>query len=210
MTEQLPPCCIEAEEAVLGALLLDPRSIVRTIKWLPSSAFFVRGHRIIYEAIVELHYDGKDSDLIGVSTYLHDRGALESIGGTAKLAMLLNRTVSATALEGHARLVDEKYQRRKLIAIAHSFLEIAEKRSESLAETYNRLRDLLPEEIMEASQFEYDLEITKINYTIKSPTGDRELKFEADVRDNDGLSNSVARLAAMAKICADDLWNEQC
>lgn len=209
MNEQLPPCCIEAEIAVLGALLLDPLAVTRIQSWLSPMAFFVRSHQTIYDAILKLHYQGKQTDLISVSTNLQDRGLLEEIGGTAKLAQMLNQTVSAVVVEGHARLVMEKYQRRKLIAIAHGFLDIAQKQSEPLAETYDRIRQMLPEEITGASQAVSQPEITKVNYTVKSKSGQHQFELEANVTDDDNLADSIANVAAKAKSIGESLWGEE-
>ena len=209
MNEQLPPCCIEAEEAVLGALLLDPSAIRRVEDVLTKEVFFVRVHGLIYEAISKLNIFGKQADLIGVSTHLHERNLLDQIGGTGKLAALINRTVSTSSLEGHTRIIVEKYKRRQLIAIAYSILDVAQKESDLLSETYERVRQLLPEEVMEAPSNIQEATITEISYTVKSADGLQELELKAETFDDENLFDEVAKLAAKATFYGDRLWREK-
>ena len=113
----LPPSNIEAEEAILGSILFDPSAIGITASVLPIDAFYVAAHQQIYKAALELHGQDKLTDLIAVSTWLSDNKSLKGAGGTAKLAQLLNQTISATNIDRYIGLVLEKYQRRQLIAV---------------------------------------------------------------------------------------------
>jgi replicative DNA helicase len=119
MTNNLPPTNIEAEEAILGSILFDPSAISTVTSVLTVEAFYVSAHQQIYQAALELHNQDKLTDLIGISTWLKDHKTFKSAGGAAKLAQLLNRTVSATNIDRYVDLVLEKYQRRRLIAIAN-------------------------------------------------------------------------------------------
>ena len=120
---QLPPVNIEAEEAILGGILLDPEAIARVVDSLVISAFSLESHQEIYRAAQVLHAQGKPTDLIGISTYLADNNLLEKIGGTTKLAQLLNRTVSAVNIDRYTALVMDKYTRRQLIYAGHEIVE---------------------------------------------------------------------------------------
>jgi replicative DNA helicase len=122
--DQLPPQNIEAEEAILGGILLDPEAMSRVEAELHPEAFYVSAHREIYRTALKLYLLGKPTDLISVSTYLADRGLLEKVGGTAKLAQLLNRTVSAANIDRYAALVMDKYLRRRVIAAGHSIVDL--------------------------------------------------------------------------------------
>ena len=117
-SNNLPPTNIEAEEAILGSILFDPSAISTVSSILPVKAFYVAAHRHIYKAALELHGQDELTDLIGVSTWLSDHKSLKGAGGTAKLAQLLNQTISATNIDRYIGLVLEKYQRRQLIAVA--------------------------------------------------------------------------------------------
>ena len=120
----LPPANIEAEEAILGGILLDPEAMGRVAELMVKDAFYVLAHQEIYNAALVLHSKGKPTDLMSVSTYLSDRNLLEKIGGTTKLAQLLNRTVSAVNIDRYANLVMEKYIRRELISSGHEIVDL--------------------------------------------------------------------------------------
>jgi replicative DNA helicase len=115
---------IEAEEAILGGIILDPQAIAKVIDHLPVEAFFVSTHQKIYQAAQILHNQGKPTDLMSISTYLADRGILEEIGGLTTLARFFNRTVSAVNIDRYAALVMDKYLRRKLIETGHSIVDL--------------------------------------------------------------------------------------
>ena len=120
----LPPASIEAEEAILGGILFDPEAITRVAELIVKDAFYVKAHQEIYHAALSLNSKGKPTDFISVSTYLSDRDLLEQVGGTAKLAQLLNRTVSAVNVDRYANLIMEKYIRRQLITSGHEIVDL--------------------------------------------------------------------------------------
>ncbi|MBD2778426.1 replicative DNA helicase [Iningainema tapete] len=111
----LPPQNIEAEEAILGGILLDPEAISRVSDRLVPEAFYITAHKEIYQAAQRLHSQGKPTDLLSVTSWLHDHDMLARIGGRNKLASLVDRTVSAVNIDSLAGLVMDKYLRRKLI-----------------------------------------------------------------------------------------------
>ena len=120
----LPPASIEAEEAILGGILFDPEAITRVAELVVKDAFYVKAHQEIYYAALTLNSKGKPTDFISISTYLSDRDLLEGVGGTAKLAQLLNRTVSAVNIDRYANLIMEKYIRRQLITSGHEIVDL--------------------------------------------------------------------------------------
>ena len=122
MNVNLPPCCIEAEEAILGGILLDPGAIYRVEAQLHPQAFYVSAHQEIYQVALKLHRQGKSTDLVSVTTYLADWGKLDKVGGTTKLAQLLNRTVSAANIDRYADIVMDKYVRRGIIEAGNNLV----------------------------------------------------------------------------------------
>ncbi len=132
LENSLPPQIIEAEEAILGGILLDPEAMVRVADILIKDAFYVQAHREIYNAAMMLHGQGKPTDLMTVSTWLADRDLLEKIGGTTKIAQLLNRTVSAANVDRYATLVMDKYVRRQLITAGHEIVDLGYHTAEEL------------------------------------------------------------------------------
>jgi replicative DNA helicase len=124
MTDKLPPVNIEAEEAILGGILLDPGALERVVDLLHPEAFYVSAHRDIYEAALMLHRAGKPTDLMTVIAWLQDRSRLEKVGGTIKLTQLLDRTVSAVNIDRLASLVMDKYLRRSVIEAGHEIVDL--------------------------------------------------------------------------------------
>ncbi|MDJ0714642.1 MAG: replicative DNA helicase [Prochloraceae cyanobacterium] len=122
-SNSLPPQNIDAEESILGGILLDPEALSRIIDLIEPKAFYVKAHQDIYSAAIALHSQGKPTDLMTVTTWLADRNLLDKIGGTSKLANLVSRTVSAVNIDRYAELVMDKYQRRELIAAGREIAE---------------------------------------------------------------------------------------
>ncbi|YAF99514.1 MAG: replicative DNA helicase (plasmid) [Nodularia sp. CChRGM 3473] len=135
-TDRLPPQSIEAEEAILGGIMLDPEAMGRVGDHLVADAFYITAHKDIYQAASQLYAQGKPTDLLYVTTWLADHDLLSRIGGRNKLATLVDRTVSAVNIDALAALVMEKYQRRQLIRAAHSILNLG-------YETETELQDVL-------------------------------------------------------------------
>ncbi len=120
----LPPANIEAEEAILGGILLDPQAISRIEAELNPQAFYVLAHQEIYQVALKLYHQGNPTDLMAVSSYLEDRGRLDKVGGMTKLAQLLNRTVSAVNIDRYVGLVMDKYLRRKTIEAGNNIVNL--------------------------------------------------------------------------------------
>lgn len=120
----LPPANIEAEEAILGGILFDPKAIAQVEASLIPSAFYVSAHQEIYQTALKLYHQSNPTDFMAVSTYLADRDRLDKIGGTAKLAQLLNRIVSAVNIDRYVDLVMDKFHRRRVIEVGHKIVDL--------------------------------------------------------------------------------------
>jgi replicative DNA helicase len=119
------PHNIEAEEAVLGALLIDPEGIFRVLSFLRAENFYLRKHRWVYEAIIALHEQRQPLDFLTLTTELEQRGQLEAIGGAAYISQLINAVPSAINIETYARMVEEAYIRRRLLEAASDIARFA-------------------------------------------------------------------------------------
>ena len=152
-TGKLPPQNIEAEEAILGGILLDPSGIARVKGILKPHHFYLKAHSRIYDATLKLHLQEKPTDLLMVISHLNDNGALEVIGGRNKMASLIERTVSAANIDHLAELVIEKWKRRELGRIGTLAEELQYKSHEevSLDEAFKRLQDVLADLRQEGS-----------------------------------------------------------
>src|SRR6478672_2717306 len=123
-SDRLPPQNIDAEESILGGILLDPEAIGRVSDQLVPEALYIRAHQEIYRAALALHTQGKPTDLMSITTWLYDHNQLERIGGQSKLAQLVDRTVSAVNIDALATLVMDKYLRRKLIQAGNEIVQL--------------------------------------------------------------------------------------
>jgi replicative DNA helicase len=97
---------------LFSGILFDPQAISQVEASLVPSAFYVSAHQEIYQTALKLYHQGNPTDFMAISTYLAARDRLDQVGGTAKLAQLLNRTISAVNIDRYVDLVMDKYYRR--------------------------------------------------------------------------------------------------
>jgi len=131
-SDRLPPQNIDAEEAILGGILIDPEAMGRVAELLQPDAFYISAHQEIYRTALSLYGQGKPTDLMTVSTSLHDRGVLDKVGGQSRIAQLVDRTVSAVNIDQYAQLVMDKYLRRKMIQVGTEISYLAYETSSPL------------------------------------------------------------------------------
>lgn len=208
MDTKLPPAAIEAEQALLGGILFDPKRIADIKQQLPVEAFFVGSHQTIYQSMIDVSKLGYEPDLIHLVRYMNDRDVLDTVGGNVALSRLLSQTVSASNCDRYIKLILEKWERRKLISLGYQIAELGEDSSQSLNDIYQEIKELLPEAVTEVKPEVNEPKITRANYTVFSRSGQKKLELEADVTDNDRLADSIATVAAKAKLIAELLWGE--
>jgi replicative DNA helicase len=115
---KLPPQNLEAEQAVLGAILLDNQALFKTLEILDPEEFYRPAHKRIFKAMIELSEQNQVIDLVTVTDHLQRSEALESIGGGAYLIDLAQAVATAAGVTYHARLIHETAVGRSLIATA--------------------------------------------------------------------------------------------
>lgn len=116
--DRVPPHNLEAEENVLGSILLDPDAIARVAGIIESESFYVQAHRTIFAVATECHNKGKATDLTTIASELENTSQLEKVGGRARLVELLDGVISTASVKDAAQIIAEKYARRRLAAIA--------------------------------------------------------------------------------------------
>jgi replicative DNA helicase len=114
---RVPPHSVEAEQAVLGGLMLDNAAWDRIADKVAAGDFYRRDHRLIFESIAELAERGQPFDAVTLSEFADRRGNLEGIGGLAYLGQLANETPSAANLPAYAQIVRERALLRELIRV---------------------------------------------------------------------------------------------
>lgn len=109
------PQNIEAEEAVLGAILVNPNVITKVVEILKPESFYKPAHRYIYEAMLQLFNTNERIDIVSVSDVLNYSSKLETIGGRAFVNDLCYKTITTSNIEYYAKIVQEKAIKRALI-----------------------------------------------------------------------------------------------
>ena len=109
------PQNVEAEEAVLGAILVNPNVITKVVEILKPESFYKPAHRYIYEAMLQLFNTNERIDIVSVSDVLNYSSKLETIGGRAFVNDLCYKTITTSNIEYYAKIVQEKAIKRALI-----------------------------------------------------------------------------------------------
>ncbi|MDE2706077.1 MAG: replicative DNA helicase [Gemmatimonadota bacterium] len=122
---RMPPQAVEVEQAVLGAMMLEQRAIVRAVETLDESCFYHATHSRIFAAMIELFERGTAVDQLTLTEELKRRGQLDDVGGVVYLAKLGSEVVTTANIDFHARIVFEKALSRKLIETASGVIERA-------------------------------------------------------------------------------------
>ena len=147
MAERIPPQSIEAEQSVLGSMLIDNREIADVVEILSADDFYREAHRLIFEAILALFGENEAVDFVTVTDRLKKAGTLEKAGGIALVTSLCNLVPVATNAVYYAKIVREKSQLRGLIRAA---TEIAGRAYED-SEDVDNLMDEAEKQILDVT-----------------------------------------------------------
>ncbi|WP_161878284.1 replicative DNA helicase [Alkalibacterium sp. MB6] len=170
--DRLPPQNIEAEQSVLGSILLDPDALIPAMEYIESSDFYRRAHQLIFQAMAELNERNEAIDVVTIANSLDNKNLLEDVGGAPYLAEIATSVPTSANVEYYSKIVEERSILRRLIQTAteiaskgyqeaddvpalldeaeRKILEVSEKRSRSgfvdietvLRETINNIDDL--------------------------------------------------------------------
>lgn len=167
---KIPPHNKEAEQSVLGSILIDKDAILKIIDLLDSNDFYYDTHKMVYEAMVDLYNRHDPIDLLTLANLLEERKQIDTIGGPAYLAELTSGVPTATHIFKYAQIVKNKATLRKMIKagsiiVGHGYdedenieklLENAEKEVFSISQTFLKdrfvhVRDILTQRYEEFS-----------------------------------------------------------
>ena len=116
--EREPPCSVEAEQAIIGGLLLDNSAWSRVSDLVRENDFYREDHRLIFKAISELADNGRAFDVVTLQDVLATEGVLEETGGPAYLSELFQNTPSVANISTYARIVSERASLRHIVGIS--------------------------------------------------------------------------------------------
>ncbi|MGB7604021.1 MAG: replicative DNA helicase [Lutisporaceae bacterium] len=120
--QKIPPNSLEAEQSVLGAMLLDKEAISVATEFVSREDFYREAHKEIFEAVVELFDKGQPVDLITLPEKLKVRNTLEAVGGITYLTNLMNIVPSTHNVGNYAKIIEEKSLLRKLIKASNEIM----------------------------------------------------------------------------------------
>jgi hypothetical protein len=112
---RVPPHDLDAEAAVLSAIMLDPTALEKVISFLRPEHFYSESHKRIFEASVQLTAKGRPCDMVMVASWLKDRERIQQVGGMEYLARILNVAPAIVNVPHYARIIYEKWRVRQLI-----------------------------------------------------------------------------------------------
>jgi replicative DNA helicase len=114
---KIPPQACDLEEAVLGALMLEPEAIDNVVGLKPCH-FYKDAHQKIFESILKLHTGNNPIDILTVCEELRKSDQLEGIGGPYQVGLLTSKVASASHVDFHSKIIKQKYIQRELIRIS--------------------------------------------------------------------------------------------
>ena len=142
LNKQLPQN-LEAEEAVLGALLIDPDAILPVATFLRASDFHVQRHGSIYQAMLDLHERHQPADLVTLTDELERCDQLAAVGGSALLTSLINATPTSIHVEYYARIVERTAILRRLIDAAGQIAKLAYRDVDDVDEVVDQAESII-------------------------------------------------------------------
>lgn len=116
--DRVPPQNLEAEQAVLGAILLHSEALIIVMERIQSNDFYNPAHQIIYGAMIELGEDNQPIDLITLTSKLKGKQQLEDVGSVSYLTKLANAVPTAANVDYYAQIIEDKSMMRRLIHTA--------------------------------------------------------------------------------------------
>jgi len=143
LTDQIPPQSLEAEQATLGAMLLERDAIARAIELLRAEDFYRESHGRLFQAMLALFERGDPVDLVTLGQRLKDTGELDDVGGMTYLMGLLDAVPTAANVERYARVVRQKAVLRGLIKAANEITARAHDSSTDVEQVVDECEHLI-------------------------------------------------------------------
>ncbi|MCX6030833.1 MAG: replicative DNA helicase [Chloroflexi bacterium] len=137
------PANPEAEDAVIGALLIDPDAVIKIASFLKADDFYREKNGWIYQAVLDLHERREPADFVTLVDELERRNQLQEIGGTAYVTNLINSVPTAVHVEHYAHIVERAATLRRLIGAAGEIATLAYEEAEDVDEVVDRAEQII-------------------------------------------------------------------
>ena len=118
LEERVPPQSIDAEQSVLGAMLIDNAAIAQVTEIISASDFYREAHRVIFDAMMKLYAKNEAVDLITITDVLRRENKMDDVGGIAYITSLANAVPTAANVKYHAKIVYEKSVLRQMVKVS--------------------------------------------------------------------------------------------
>ena len=175
LIERVPPQNIEAEQAVLGAMLIEKEAIARVTELLKGGDFYREAHRLIFEAMLDLYNRNEAVDMITVIELLKREDHLERVGGIAYVTSLANSVPTAANVHYHAKIVEEKALLRQLIQTSTKIAALGYEGSEEVSQIVDQAEKM----ILEVSNRRIGGDFTPIKSIVLDAFGKIEQLYES-------------------------------
>lgn len=162
--DRLPPHNIEAEQSVLGSLLIDPDAIIKVASFLRAEDFYRESHQAVYRAITALHERRQPADFITVVDELARQERLDMVGGPEYLTSLINMVPTSVHVEHYGHIVERTHVMRRLIQAAGEIAALAYEEREEVDEVVDQAERVL----FEVSQRRISNALVPISEVIKT------------------------------------------
>lgn len=190
--ERVPPQNIEAEQAVLGAMLIDKEAIAKATELLSADDFYREAHRVIFSVMLELYNKNEAVDMVTVTEILKRDNKLEDIGGIAYITSLANVVLTAANVKYHAEIVAEKSVLRQLVRVSTEIAAMGYEANDDVG----TLLDTAESRILEISNRKKKADFTPINDILM----DSVQSIESLLQNKGGLTGIPAGFADLDKL----------
>lgn len=170
LEERVPPQSIDAEQSVLGAMLIDKDAIAKVTEILNADDFYREAHRVIFNAMLELYGKNEAVDMITITDILRRDNKLEDVGGIAYITSLANAVPTAANVKYHANIVEEKSVLRQMVKVSTEIAAMGYEANEEV----NILIDKAESRILEISNRKKKSDFTPISDVLMNSVQDIE------------------------------------
>jgi len=192
MGDRMPPQNNEAEQSVLGSILLQPSALISAMEFIQASDFYRRSHQLIFQAMVDLNEKNEEIDVVTVANLLETTGQLEDVGGTPYLAELANIVPTAANIEYYAKIVEERSLLRRLIQASTDIISDTYEEADEVTS----LLDNAEQKILEVSERKNRSGFVKISDVLRDSMEEIDELYK-NAEDITGLSSGYRALDMM-------------
>lgn len=190
LIQRVPPNNKEAEQSVLGSILLRPEALIEALEYVTADSFYQHAHKLIFTAMMELNEADQGIDVVTVKNILDDKNQLDDIGGVSYLADLASIVPTAANVVYYAKIVADKALLRRLITTA---TDIVAQSYEDQDNDVNSILDAAERQIMNVGEDQAGNGFKKISDVLNATIEDIDQRAQEDSSVT-GLSTGYAEL----------------